>query len=143
LHECVRAADPGVTFVGRLGHDSPLLAAAYAAARVVVLASWFETPGLAALEGALAGAQVVVTERGCAREYFGDAAHYVQPTDLAAIRSAVRQAFVQPRSAELSESVRRAFLWDSVARQTLAAYRCASRESSAITSVVEPLAAAA
>lgn len=142
-HECIRAADPGVTFVGRLEHDSPLLAAAYAAARVVVLASWFETPGLAALEGALAGAQVVVTDRGSAREYFGDGARYVQPADLAGIRSAVRDAIVQPRQQELRETVRRNFLWEKVARQTLAAYRSASSESSATPSSAEPFAAAA
>jgi glycosyltransferase involved in cell wall biosynthesis len=141
-HECMRAADPGVTFIGRLEHESPLLVAAYAAARVVVLASWFETPGLAALEGALAGAQVVVTARGSAREYFGDAARYVQPSDPAGIRHAVREAFVQPRQSELRDVIRSRFLWDHVARRTLAAYQCASGEPITATRSAKSLAAA-
>ena len=123
FEECRRVADPGVTFVSRLGHDSPLLAAAYAAARVVVLASWFETPGLAALEGALAGAHIVVTNRGSAREYFGEMASYVRPNDLGAIRSAVRHAFKSPPNVALKEHVRRSFLWENVARETAAAYQ--------------------
>ena len=44
-----------VRWLGASDHDDPLLASAYAAARVFALPSWFETPGLAALEAALAG----------------------------------------------------------------------------------------
>jgi glycosyltransferase involved in cell wall biosynthesis len=123
LDECRQAADPGVTFISRLHHDSPLLASAYAAARVVVLASWFETPGLAAIEGALAGAEIVVTERGSAREYFHDLVRYVAPDDGWGIRQAVRESFARPRSTKLRDVVRQAFLWDRAAQQTLAAYR--------------------
>ncbi len=49
-----RVAGPERTSSGsmRLDHDDPLLASAYAAARVFALPSWFETPGLAALEAA-------------------------------------------------------------------------------------------
>ena len=49
------------SWLGRLDHHDPLLASAYAAARVFALPSWFETPGLAALEAALAGCSVAIT----------------------------------------------------------------------------------
>jgi glycosyltransferase involved in cell wall biosynthesis len=88
-----------------------------------VLASWFETPGLAAIEGALAGAEIVVTERGSAREYFHDLVRYVAPDDGWGIRQAVRESFARPRSTKLRDVVRQAFLWDRAAQQTLAAYR--------------------
>ncbi len=42
-------------------------------------------PGLAALEGALAGRAVVVTPLGCTREYFGDRVVYARPDRPAAI----------------------------------------------------------
>jgi glycosyltransferase involved in cell wall biosynthesis len=126
LDACRSAADAGVTFVGRIGHDSPLLTSAYAAARVVVLASWFETPGLSALEGALAGAEIVVTEFGSAREYFGDLAHYVRPDDPAAIRTAVREAIANPIGSRLRDHVREHYLWQSTAQVTLCAYRRAA-----------------
>jgi glycosyltransferase involved in cell wall biosynthesis len=143
LEECRRQADAGVMFIGSLEHDSPLLASAYAAARVVVLASWFETPGLAALEGGLAGAQIVVTERGCAREYFGGLARYVLPDDLWSIRRAVRDAFHCPRSGDLPEVIRRDFLWDRAAQETLTAYRRASEGISQDAPEYHPLAIAA
>ena len=53
--ECRRAGLGRVSWLGRLDHHDPLLASAYAAARVFALPSWFETPGLAALEAGLAG----------------------------------------------------------------------------------------
>ena len=53
--ECRRAAGDRTIWLGRLDHHDPLLASAYAAARVFALPSWFETPGLAALEAALGG----------------------------------------------------------------------------------------
>ncbi len=123
---CRRGADASVTFVGHIEHDSPLLASAYAAARVVVLASWFETPGLAALEGALAGAEVVVTELGGAREYFGDLVRYVRPDDPGAIRAAVRGAVANPIGSRLRDHVREHYLWQSAAQATLRAYRQAA-----------------
>ncbi len=55
---CRRAGMGRVTWLGRLDHHDPLLASAYAAARVFALPSWFETPGLAALEAGLAGCAI-------------------------------------------------------------------------------------
>ena len=63
----------------RLEHADPLLASAYAAARVFALPSYFETPGLAALEAALTGCPLVITPHGCTREYFGELPHYARP----------------------------------------------------------------
>src|SRR5262249_26969183 len=64
---CRRAGGDLVRWLARMDHDDPMLASAYAAARVFALPSWFETPGLAALEAALAGAAVVLTPFGCTR----------------------------------------------------------------------------
>ncbi|MEO6808197.1 MAG: glycosyltransferase, partial [Isosphaeraceae bacterium] len=58
---CQREGGTSVTWIPRVEHDDPLLASAYAASRVFALPSWFETPGLAALEAALARRAVVVT----------------------------------------------------------------------------------
>ena len=72
-HEACRRAGRGIAAWYRgVDHDDPLLASALAAARVFALPSWFETPGLAALEAALASTAVVVTPLGSTREYFGD-----------------------------------------------------------------------
>ncbi|MFO0910933.1 MAG: glycosyltransferase [Isosphaeraceae bacterium] len=83
--------------MSRVDHEDPSLASAYAAARVVALPSWFETPGLSVLEGALAGAAVVVTPFGCTREYFGSRVLYARPDRPDEIRQALQHAWCRAR----------------------------------------------
>ncbi|MBL9093948.1 MAG: glycosyltransferase family 4 protein [Planctomycetaceae bacterium] len=119
---CRRAADDDTLFLGRLRHDDPLLASAYAACRAVVIPSWFETPSLAALEASLTGTPLVLPRGGCAREYFGSHAEYVGPGNLAALRAAVERAIEKPRSPELADLVSNTFTWRHVALATQEAY---------------------
>jgi glycosyltransferase involved in cell wall biosynthesis len=122
LAECRRAADGDVLFLGRREHDDPLLASAYRACGCLTLASWFETPGLAALEAAMSGTPLVLPTGGCAREYFGDLALYVNPGNAAEIRRAVLAAVARPRSRELAEIVEASFSWFAAAQITREAY---------------------
>ena len=82
-------AGPQLLRPAPLDHDSPLLVSAYAACSVFALPSLFETPGLAALEAAGQGAPIVVTSQGAAPDYFGAAARYVDPLQVASIRDAL------------------------------------------------------
>jgi len=90
---CQDAADSNMHFLGHVEHDSSLLSSAYAACEVFALTSWFETPGLCALEAALAGAKVVITDGGCTREYFKDMVVYARPDDPSDIRRCVEKAY--------------------------------------------------
>ena len=119
---CRRAAGKNVRFVGRLDHDDPLLASAYAACGCLVLASWYETPGLAALEAGMSGVPLVLPAGGCAREYFGENAVYVRPGDARGIRRAVLGALSGGRNPALAEHVRENFAWTAAARATREAY---------------------
>jgi glycosyltransferase involved in cell wall biosynthesis len=106
----------------RLDHEDPLLGSAYAAARVFALPSWFETPGLAAMEAALAGCPLVVTPFGCTREYFGDLARYARPHRIGEIARAIGRAWDAPRDRGLASRIREQFSWQVVARRTSEAY---------------------
>ena len=121
--ECRRAAGEEVRFVGRLEHDDPLLASAYAACACLALAGWYETPGLVALEAGMSGTPLVLPRGGCAGEYFGEMADYVKPNDLAGIRRAVLAALRRGRSRTLAEHVRRNFSWTTAARVTAEGYQ--------------------
>ena len=81
-----------IHYLGAMANDSPLLASAYANAKVFLLPSLFETPGIAAMEAALAGAEVVITQNGGTKEYFGEYAHYIDPKSQSSIREAVKIA---------------------------------------------------
>jgi glycosyltransferase involved in cell wall biosynthesis len=122
LAACRCAADRQVRFVPRLDHHNPLLASAYAACGCLALASWFETPGLAALEAGLSGTPLVLPRHGAAPEYFGPLAAYVRPNDLPGIRRAVLAALRRGRSPALAKLVRDNFSWNKAAARTREAY---------------------
>lgn len=98
-----------------------LLASAYAAAKIHALPSWFETPGLSSLEAAACGTVVLSTDQGSPREYFQNAAIYVQPTDEDSLRRGLEQA-LNWDPVPLTEHVRRYFPWSKVGEMTLKAY---------------------
>ncbi len=116
-----RAAGAGwVDFRGEVTEDEAT--ALLGAAKVHVLASWFETTGLVSLEAALAGCNVVSTARGYAREYLGEHAWYCDPADPVSIRGAVVAAWNAPSRTELRAHVLAHYTWDHVGRETAAAY---------------------
>ncbi len=119
---CRQAGGKDAIFVPRLSHNDPLLASAYCASACLALCSWYETPGLAALEAAMSGTPLVLPEGGCADEYFGSLAHYVRPNDIGGIRRAVCAAVEQGRSPLLAEHVRHYLTWETAAHITCEAY---------------------
>ena len=122
LRACRSAGAASVRWLPAVEHDDPVLASAYAAARVVALPSWFETPGLAALEAALAGRAVVVTPYGCAREYFGEYAEYARPDRPRELAKALARAWWSGPDLRLARHVVERFLWSEVALQTAEVY---------------------
>ncbi|WP_295400178.1 glycosyltransferase [uncultured Thiocystis sp.] len=100
-------ADADVHLVDRIEPNSDLLISAYAGARVVVLPSWSEGAPLAALEGAAAGASLVLSDRSAEREYFGDLARYCDPSDPESIRTTILEAYTETRRPEDIEAQRR------------------------------------
>jgi glycosyltransferase involved in cell wall biosynthesis len=125
--ECRRASLDQVVWLGRLDHHDPLLASAYAAARVFALPSWFETPGLAALEAALAGCSIVITPYGSTREYFGDLVEYARPDRVAEIRRAVARCWDNGADPRLARLIANRYLWPRVAQITAEVYEEAGR----------------
>jgi glycosyltransferase involved in cell wall biosynthesis len=120
--DCRRAGGDEVVWMGRVDHHDPLLASAYAAARVFALPSWFETPGLAALEAALAGLPVAITPYGSTRDYFGDLVEYARPHHTPDIRRAVAKCWEEGADPRLSRRIATHYLWPKVAQLTAEAY---------------------
>ncbi len=121
--QCHReAAGRQIVFLPPVPHGDRRLAGAYASCRCLALTSWFETPGLVALEAGMHGTPLALTDRGATREYFGQLAHYANPASSRSIRNAVDAAWQQPRSAELAAHVQQHFTWEAVARSTIRAY---------------------
>lgn len=106
-----------------IDHNSKLLESAYAACDVFVLPSYFETPGIAALEAALAGAKIVITKNGGTKNYFKDDAIYVSHQSVNSIRQGIERALNQKKNSALSQRISEEYNWKSIAQKTAAAYR--------------------
>lgn len=120
--EIIESRD-NVLHMGHVDHNDPILASAYAAAEVFTLPSQFETPGIAALESALAGCRIAITNVGGTREVFGDEAEYIDPEKDSSIMQAIRKAHKRPKSDTLQKRILENYTWAKVAQKTLSSYQ--------------------
>ena len=122
---CLESAkkNPRLLILDNIPHESELLASAFAACDVFALPSYYETPGIAALEAALAGAKIVITKNGGTKDYFGEYAQYVEPTSAELIGHGIVTALNRPKDDILRERIKREFLWERVAEKTLQVYQ--------------------
>lgn len=95
----------------------------YAGARVHVLPSYRESPGLATLEAGARGINCVVSVHGPVAEYFGDTVWYCEPSDPESVRQAVSRAWEAPPQTRLRDRTLRSFTWRHAAEATLQAYQ--------------------
>lgn len=120
---CVRdAASDAFRYVGHLDQSDPRLAAAYQHCEAFLFPSILETPGIAALEAAAAGAPLVVTNEGSTRDYFSGYAEYVDPNSQNSINSALVRTLSNPRSNDLRHHVVTNFSWPHVVMHLLGHY---------------------
>lgn len=118
---CLRAAEgEKITFLKGMAQSS--LVKIYQQARVHVMVSWYDTPGLVNLEAGLAGCNLVITNRGTAREYFQDLALYCDPVNPKEIREKVLKAYQVPLNKSLARYIFNHFTWNKIAQKTVAIY---------------------
>lgn len=112
-----------VTLIETLPHDSDLLVSAYAASNIFVLPSHYETPGIAAMEAALAGSKIVITDRGGTKDYFADEAEYINPDSAASLLNGLKNAMDSKPSETLKKHILDNFTWHKVAEKTANQYK--------------------
>lgn len=127
FRRCRDIASPSTLFL--TGHSVFRLMEAYKDASLHILPSYFETPGLATLEAAAHGCQVVSTSTGTAWEYLGDRAWYCDPQEVESIREAVFAAWENDVSPDLAPYVREHFSWQRAGEKTYMAYQEVSGRS--------------
>jgi len=110
---------PQIKYIGMFDHEDEMLASAYASAKVFALPSWLETPGLASMEAALAGAEVVTTPVGGTKDYFCDFGIYIDPYNPENIAAGIETALNRDgtKQKQLKNFILQNFLWENVAEK--------------------------
>ena len=110
----------GTIYLGFI--DSYNIYNAYRFAKVHVLPSFVEMPGMSSLEAAANGGRIVSTNQGSAIEYFKDKAIYCDPYDDSSIYSAVKQGIKLDKNCELKKMVREKYNWESCTKALYESY---------------------
>lgn len=113
-------ASENVHILGQVDHN--LLPQFYKAAKVHALISWMETPGLSSIEAGVMESNLVVTDKGDPRDYFGEYAFYCDPGNVDSIRKALIDAYEAPFNSALRTHILKNFTWERTAEKTLEGY---------------------
>lgn len=117
--ECMRFKN--VLYLGYM--DSYNIYNAYRFAKLHVLPSFVETPGLSSLEAAASGCNIVSTNEGYASEYFKDMATYCDPYDLNSINESVKIGLKQKKNNKLKNYVLENYNWEKCIKTLYESYR--------------------
>lgn len=122
---CEAEANDKMTFLGFVSSTSDEYWAVLKYARCACLPSDCETPGIAMIESAYAGARPVVSKNGGTCEYYGFDAEYLDPCSEVSIREAVNRAWNRGRLNEDASRWYARYTWEYCANVTLQAYETA------------------
>lgn len=118
---CREEAAPNVSFIDQVPQEE--LVNYYQQAKVHVLPSWFETTGLSSLEAAAMGCNIVITDKGDTKEYFGTDAFYCDPSSPENIFAAVKKASSSANNTNLQQKIITLYTWQRASLCTLEGYK--------------------
>lgn len=127
--ECVKAADENMYFIGHKENGSAEYWSVLRHARCACLSSDCETPGIAMIEAAFAGARPVITKFGGTVEYYGFDAEYLIPYRQKSIKNAIDRAWNRGRLTWKQAGAYERFTWRYCAEITRQAYQVAVRNA--------------
>ena len=119
---CRKEAGGNVLFTGGLAHDNPLLASAYAAARLFVLPSYSEVMPLTLYEAAAAGCRVIVSKNVPVASLTVNLIPTFDPCSPSDLRSLIASEMEKPRNSQLQAAVRDMASWRCVCEQIASIY---------------------
>ena len=118
--------DSDLTVLNNKNHEE--LIKIYRKAKIHILPSYRETPGLVSLEAGVLGCNIVSTNVGSSKEYFGDLVSYCSPKDYNSIKDAIKLEWDRDNNDLLNKYICNNFTWNIAARKTLQCYNeCLNR----------------
>jgi len=121
--QCKKEAGDNVLFIGHIDHDDPLLASAYAAAKVFVLPSINEVMPLVVYEAAQAGCQIVLSNTFPCSKVIRDYVFFASPSKPSDLRRQIIRAMESPRNEQLKRKALEMPTWQEIADLILDVYK--------------------
>lgn len=118
LNKCLRYNN--VEYIGFLNFEK--LVKLYKNAKLHVLCSFVETPGLSSLEAGVCGCNIVSTAEGSAYEYFKDLAIYCNPYDNSNIYNAVKKGIELNNQPDLKNHILNNFTLEKCLKKLYKSY---------------------
>jgi glycosyltransferase involved in cell wall biosynthesis len=122
MAKCREVAGDNVIFVGQLSHEDPLLASAFAAAKLFVLASYSEVMPLTLYEAATAGCNLAVSKNVPVSENIKQLVPVFNPDNPAEIAAVIDNEMEKERNVELQKRALMMPTWQDIGRQIYAIY---------------------
>ena len=111
----IAKGDEHIHFLGWIDNSSAILKSAYANAKVLVFPSYNETFGLVALEGAMAGCNVAMTNSLPIHDFHAfDDCWLFDPNNIPDMREKIISAFNSPKTEGVKKRVKEIFSWDKI-----------------------------
>jgi glycosyltransferase involved in cell wall biosynthesis len=123
LMQCKREAGDNVFFVEAFAHDDPMLAAAYAAAKLFVLPSYSEVMPLALYEAASAGCNVITSNNVPIPESMNRLVSTFDPEDTRELATLISHVMEIQPDHQLQDTVRAMPTWNQISEQILTIYQ--------------------
>ena len=124
--KCLETANGknNIHFLEWIVNASPLLKSAYSNAKVFALPSFHETFGLVLLEAAVAGANLVVSNKLPILDFQAmDCCSRFNPHDCTDIRNKILEAFNKPMNTNQAHNILNNFSWNTVVKQHIELYK--------------------
>lgn len=122
LDACKAEGDNQFRLIGPLDPGSELLRSAIAGCEFFAMPSLRETPSIASLEAAAAGAKILTTDLGSPIEYFEKYVIYINPYDVNSMTEGIQSALIHYNERTLVEHIKTHYRWDSVIEKLVQIY---------------------
>lgn len=124
--ECLSEAKgcSNIHFLGWMKSDSHELKSAYANAEIVVLPSYYETFGLAAIEGASYGAKIVLSKTLPINDFnVFDKCPKIDPNNINDIKCKLLKAISEEKESLFLKKIKSTFSWDNIIDEHINIYK--------------------
>jgi glycosyltransferase involved in cell wall biosynthesis len=102
---CKEVAGDQFIQINRIDNFDPLLRSAYSGCEFFAMPSLIETPSISALEAAVSGSKILITECGSTKEYFKNFVEYIDPYDINGMKTSIKNIINQDKNKLLSEHI--------------------------------------